>query len=135
MSAFGTVLSTSTRPPERTPLPPGLISLTPEALRKAREMLSRQAQPESMYLRLGVRGGGCSGFSYVLQFDSDVDPRYDRFAEIEGVPVVVDRKSMLFLAGTTLDYTGDLHILGEGGFSFRNPNAKRSCGCGTSFQM
>ena len=98
-------------------------------------MLSRQAQPESMYLRLGVRGGGCSGLSYVLQFDSDVDPRYDRFAEIEGVPVVVDRKSMLFLAGTTLDYTGDLHMLGEGGFSFRNPNAKRSCGCGTSFQM
>ena len=111
-----------------------LISLAPAAVNKLRETLDGQGNPEDLYLRLGVRGGGCSGFSYVLEFDRDTDPKYDRFFEIEGVKVVVDRKSLLFLAGMTLDYTGDLHILGEGGFEFRNPNAARTCGCGTSFQ-
>jgi len=114
--------------------PAGLIGLTPEAAEKLREILGKQDDPEGYYLRLGVKGGGCSGFSYVLQFDQDVDPNYDRTFEIEGIRVVVDRKSLVFLAGTTLHYTGDLHILGEGGFEFQNPNASRTCGCGTSFQ-
>jgi iron-sulfur cluster assembly protein len=114
--------------------PSGLISLTPEAVEKLREILGKQHDPEGYYLRLGVKGGGCSGFSYVLQFDKDVDPKYDRTFEIEGIRVVVDRKSLAFLAGMTLHYTGDLHILGEGGFEFKNPNASRTCGCGTSFQ-
>jgi iron-sulfur cluster assembly protein len=117
-----------------TDAPSGLISLTPAAARKAREYLSQQENAEGMYLRMGVKGGGCSGFSYVLEFDRDVDAKYDRIFELEGVQVVVDRKSLLFLAGTTLDYTGDLHVIGEGGFTFQNPNSKRSCGCGTSFQ-
>jgi iron-sulfur cluster assembly protein len=111
-----------------------MISLTPAAVKKVRDILANQPEAEGMYLRLGVKGGGCSGFSYVLEFDRDLDPKYDRTMEIDGVKVVVDRKSLLFLAGTTLDYTGDLHILGEGGFEFQNPNATRSCGCGTSFQ-
>jgi iron-sulfur cluster assembly protein len=115
--------------------PTGLITLSPEAVRKVREMLKKQGNPEDLYLRLGVKGGGCSGFSYVLELDEDVDEKYDRFFEIDGIRVVVDRKSLLFLAGTELHYTGDLHMLGEGGFEFRNPNAKRNCGCGTSFQM
>jgi iron-sulfur cluster assembly protein len=114
--------------------PAGLINLTPEAVRKLREILEKQEDPEGYNLRLGVKGGGCSGFSYVLEFDRDVDPQYDRTFEIEGIRVVVDRKSMVFLAGMTLHYTGDLHILGEGGFEFQNPNAARTCGCGTSFQ-
>ena len=117
------------------PPPSGVISLTPAAITKVKETLEKQGNPENLYLRLGVKGGGCSGFSYVLQFDTDVDEKFDRFFEFEGVKVVVDRKSLLFLAGTTLDYTGDLHILGEGGFEFQNPNAARNCGCGTSFQM
>jgi iron-sulfur cluster assembly protein len=117
-----------------TEAPAGLIGLSPAAVRKAREILAQQENPEGLYLRMGVKGGGCSGFSYVLEFDRDVDPKYDRTFEVEGVRVVVDRKSLLFLAGTTLDYTGDLHVIGEGGFTFENPNAKRSCGCGTSFQ-
>lgn len=116
------------------PPPVGMISLTPAAVKKVREILAGQPEGDSMYLRLGVKGGGCSGFSYVLEFDQDLDTKYDRTMEIDGVRVVVDRKSLLFLAGTTLDYTGDLHILGEGGFEFQNPNASRSCGCGTSFQ-
>ncbi len=119
----------------KTTVPTGLISLTPAAIHKVREMLARVEDPEGYYLRLGVKGGGCSGFAYALDLDRDVDPKYDRTFEIEGVKVVVDRKSLLFLAGTTLDYTGDLHILGEGGFAFKNPNASRSCGCGTSFQV
>jgi len=117
-----------------TAAPSGLINLSPAAVKKLREILAGQEDPEGFYLRLGVKGGGCSGFSYVLEFDKDVDPKFDRTFEVEGIRVVVDRKSMVFLAGMTLDYTGDLHVLGEGGFVFENPNASRSCGCGTSFQ-
>lgn len=116
------------------PPPAGVISLSPEAVRKLKEILARMDDPEGLYLRLGVRGGGCSGFSYALEFDRDVDPKYDRTMVLDGIRVVVDRKSLLFLAGTTLHYTGDLHVIGEGGFEFQNPNAKRTCGCGTSFQ-
>lgn len=110
----------------------GLINLSPAALNKVKQLLAQQGEPEDLYLRLGAKGGGCSGYSYVLEFDRDVDEKYDRFFEFEGVKVVVDRKSLLLLAGTTLDYSGDL--LGQG-FEFRNPNVKRGCGCGTSFQV
>ena len=120
-------MSTATAAPAR----PGLINLTPEAIRKVKQLLEEQGNPEGLYLRMGVKGGGCSGFSYVLEFDRDVDPKYDRFFDFEDVKVVVDKKSILFLAGTTLDYTGEL--LGQG-FEYTNPNAKRTCGCGTSFQ-
>jgi len=112
--------------------PAALISLTPAALRKVRELLRQQGGPADLYLRMGVRGGGCSGFSYALEFDRDVDPKYDRTFDIEDVKIVVDRKSLLLLAGTTLDFSGEL--LGQG-FEFKNPNANRSCGCGTSFQV
>ncbi len=115
--------------------PAGMITLTPAAISKALGILDAQPEPESFYLRLGVRGGGCSGYSYVLEFDQDVDAKYDRFFEFDGVKVVVDRKSLLLLAGTTVDYGGDLHMIGEGGFIFTNPNAARGCGCGTSFQI
>jgi iron-sulfur cluster assembly protein len=110
---------------------PGLIEVTPLAIRHVKELLAKQEDAGSLYLRIGVKGGGCSGFSYVLQFDKDVDEKFDRFFEFDGVKVVVDRKSLLFLAGTTLDYTGELL---SGGFEFKNPNARKSCGCGTSFQ-
>jgi len=110
--------------------PAGLISLTPAAIKRVHELLKTVDNPDSLHLRLGVKGGGCAGFSYVLELDRDVDPKFDRFFEFEGVKVVVDRKSLLFLAGTTLDYTGEL--LGSG-FEFKNPNAQKSCGCGTSF--
>jgi len=114
-----------------TAAPAGLINLSPEAVTKVRQLLEQQGNPEDLYLRLGVKGGGCSGFSYVLEFDRDIDEKYDRFLDFDGVKVVVDRKSMVLLAGTTLEYTGDL--LGQG-FEFKNPNATRGCGCGTSFQ-
>ena len=117
---------------EARPQAAGLIQLTPAALARVRELLRRQGDAEGLYLRMGVKGGGCSGYSYVLDLDSDVDEKYDRFFEFDGVKVVVDRKSLLLLAGTTLDYTGEL--LGQG-FTFQNPNVKRGCGCGTSFQV
>lgn len=119
-----------------TAAPAGMIGMTPEAARKVKELLASQEDAEGLYLRLGVKGGGCSGFSYVLELDRDVDEKYDRLLEIEGVKVVIDRKSLLFLAGTTLDYAGELHVIGsdEGGFIFKNPNASKTCGCGTSFQ-
>lgn len=115
-----------------TTAPAGMIQLSSPALERVRGILSQQGNPSDMYLRLGVKGGGCSGFSYVLEFDQDVDAKYDRCFDFDGVKVVVDRKSLLFLAGATLDYTGEL--LGQG-FEFKNPNANRMCGCGTSFQV
>ena len=117
--------------------PPKMLDMTPVAARKVRDLLATQPSQDGLYLRMGVKGGGCSGFSYMLELDRDVDPKYDRTFEVEGIPVVIDRKSLVLLAGTTLDYAGDLHVLGgdEGGFQFVNPNAKRSCGCGTSFQI
>lgn len=118
-----------------TGAPTALITLTPAAIRKAQEILAGQENRDQLYLRMGVKGGGCSGYSYVLEFDQDVDPKYDRFFEFDGVKVVVDRKSLVYLAGTTLDYTGELHVVGEGGFEFTNPNVSKSCGCGTSFQV
>jgi iron-sulfur cluster assembly protein len=84
---------------------------------------------EQAFLRMGVRGGGCSGMTYDLQFDSELR-KHDKQFEVDGVKVVVDVKSYLYLNGTTLDYvTQGL----TGGFTFVNPNAKSSCGCGTSF--
>jgi iron-sulfur cluster assembly protein len=84
---------------------------------------------ENAFLRMGVRGGGCSGMTYDLQFDSELR-KHDKQFEVDGVKVVVDVKSYLYLNGTTLDYvTQGL----TGGFTFVNPNAKSSCGCGTSF--
>lgn len=81
------------------------------------------------FLRLGVKGGGCSGLEYVVKLDTRRTD-FDISTEVDGLEVVVDSKSALYLKGSTLDYTGEL--LGTG-FQFDNPNAKRGCGCGTSF--
>ena len=107
------------------------IRLTPAAIRQAQALIRKQGAPGETYLRLGVRGGGCSGLFYSVTLDDERSER-DHFFEFDGVPVLVDRKSMKYLAGTELDY--DLTNLLEGGFRFNNPNAKRSCGCGISFQ-
>ena len=108
---------------------------TLEVTDKAAANVRRFAEAEGKQgrvLRVGVKGGGCSGLSYVLQFEGEerVSPLMDEVIEKGGVRVVVDRKSLLFLAGTTLDFEDGL--MGQG-FTFKNPNARQSCGCGESF--
>ena len=106
------------------------IELSPKAVVKAREALAKRGTPDAM-LRLGVKGGGCSGFSYVIEFSDKARTR-DRVFEFDGVKVVVDPKSLVFLAGTTLDYEVKLM---QHGFKFVNPNEQAGCGCGESFSV
>ena len=87
--------------------------------------------PTTDFVRVGVKSGGCSGLSYELQFDDD-QKENDRLFEDNDVRIVVDKKSLLYLAGTTLEYSGGLN--GKG-FVFNNPNAARTCGCGESFSL
>ena len=104
-----------------------MIEVTPKAVEKIRQTFAKQGVAGG--LRLGVLGGGCSGLSY--QFKFDPKPRAtDKVYEFDGVQVFVDPKSMVFLDGMTLDYKESLM---QSGFAFENPNAKKSCGCGTSF--
>ena len=95
---------------------------------KATEYL-KSVTPEGDYVTLGVKGGGCSGFTYVLEFAHEVKPG-ERELESHGVKIVSDKKSLLYLLGTEVDYVNEL---GNIGFKFRNPTAKRTCGCGESF--
>ena len=83
------------------------------------------------FIRVGVKGGGCSGLSYDLSFDTELKED-DKVFEDNGMKVVVDKKSFLYLIGTELDYSGGLN--GKG-FIFKNPNANRTCGCGESFAV
>ena len=104
------------------------LNLSEAALKQVKQLMEAQ-NLNNVVLRMGVKGGGCSGLSYSLEFDTEVGP-HDKLFEIDGVKVVCDAKSYLYLSGTTLDYvTQGL----TGGFTFVNPNAKSSCGCGTSF--
>ena len=104
------------------------VSMTPVAANRVKELMVTQ-KVDNAFLRMGVRGGGCSGMTYDLQFDNELR-KHDKQFEVDGVKVVVDIKSYLYLNGTTLDYvTQGL----TGGVTFVNPNAKSSCGCGTSF--
>ena len=106
-----------------------MITLTPNAAAEVRRLLEKQGKP-NFGLRVGVQGGGCSGLSYKLGFDEG--RKGDHIAEIDGIKVVVDPKSELYLEGTMLDFVDGL----EGrGFKFLNPNAKKSCGCGESFSV
>jgi iron-sulfur cluster assembly protein len=104
------------------------LALTETAAKQVKQLMEAQ-KLENVYLRMGVKGGGCSGLSYSLEFDNEIGP-HDKKFDIDGVQVVCDKKSYLYLNGTTLDYvTQGL----TGGFTFVNPQAKSSCGCGTSF--
>lgn len=104
------------------------VALTETAVKQVKQLMEGQ-KLENVYLRMGVKGGGCSGLSYSLEFDNETGPRDKKF-DIDGIQVVCDAKSYLYLNGTTLDYV--MQGL-TGGFTFLNPQAKSSCGCGTSF--
>ena len=106
-----------------------MIALTTAAAEEVKRLIAKEQKP-NLGLRVGVQGGGCSGMSYVLAIEDVTPKQYDTVFEQEGVAVVVDAKSHLYLDGTTLDYK---NALVGGGFEFRNPNAQKSCGCGHSF--
>ena len=105
-----------------------MITLTDTAAVKVRELLDAEGEPE-LALRVAVRPGGCSGYSYEMFFDSDIASD-DELGEFDGVKVIVDPSSAQLLTGATLDYKDGLQ---NAGFSIDNPNATRSCGCGQSF--
>jgi iron-sulfur cluster assembly accessory protein len=105
-----------------------VITLTPSAATKVKTLLEAEGEP-GLALRVAVRPGGCSGFSYEMFFDSDVATE-DQTADYDGVKVVVDPSSATLLTGATLDYKDGLQ---QAGFAIDNPNAQRTCGCGQSF--
>lgn len=106
------------------------ILLTEGAATQVRKFREENQFGEDTFLRIGVAGGGCSGFNYTLAFDDKFDDAKDSRYEQHGVAVVVDKKSALYLDGTTVDW---YHSLEKQGFTFENPNAVKSCGCGSSF--
>ena len=107
------------------------VTITEKAASEVKKIISDQRLDPATLLRVGVAGGGCSGFSYSLGFDTQFDPKSDTKSDQHGVAVVVDKKSDLFLDGTTLDFHDSIE---KRGFTFNNHNAKKSCGCGSSFQ-
>ena len=107
-----------------------MIQLTEKAQEEVRKLLAQQNKP-GVFLRLGVRGGGCSGMTYDVKFDDQIG-EWDRSFEVGGLKVVCDVKSLLYLDRMTVDYSTELV---GGGFRFINPNATGSCGCGTSFSV
>ena len=106
-----------------------MITLTQAATQQVKKLIEQEQKP-NLGLRIGVKGGGCSGMTYVLSIDEASPKQYDSVFEQDGIKVIVDAKSQLYLDGTTIDYKGNLM---GGGFEFQNPMAKKSCGCGTSF--
>lgn len=105
-----------------------VISLTPSAIAALKDLQTQQGIPCGRYLRVGVKGGGCAGMSYILDFDEKkpLDEEYN----FDGVKVVVDQRQAMYLMGIELDYQSGLN---DRGFIFNNPNATSTCGCGTSF--
>jgi iron-sulfur cluster assembly protein len=117
-------------PPAASQAPVQGLQLTDRAVKRVRIAMAKEGiSPEEGGLRLGVMGGGCSGLSYSIKFDTRPRER-DRVFEFDGVRVFVDPKSFLYLNGMTLDYE---ETLMRQGFNFINPNSSRSCGCGSSF--
>ena len=108
-----------------------MISISERAIKEVNRIINEQELPESTVLRVGVKGGGCSGFSYSLGFDDTVQET-DQVFEQDGVRVVCDPKSFLYLNGTEVDFEESL--MGRG-FKFGNPNASKTCGCGESFSV
>ena len=108
-----------------------MVSVTETAKKKIFSLLEEEGLGVSAYVKVGVSSGGCSGLSYKLDFTSDRNES-DKLIVDNNVRILVDKKSLLYLAGTILDFSGGLN--GKG-FTFNNPNATRTCGCGESFAI
>jgi iron-sulfur cluster assembly protein len=106
------------------------VTLTEKAAGEIKRVITEQNFPDGTVLRIGVAGGGCSGFQYSLGFDNQSDAAKDHVSEQHGVRLAVDKKSALFLDGTSVDFYDGIE---RRGFTFNNPNAVKSCGCGSSF--
>ncbi|RMF70038.1 MAG: iron-sulfur cluster assembly accessory protein [Calditrichaeota bacterium] len=108
-----------------------MISVTPKAIAEVKKLMQQENPGEALGLRVGVKGGGCSGLTYVLDFEKAPRPD-DKIFEFDGLKVFMDPKSAIYLNGTELDFSDGLNGTG---FTFRNPNAQRTCGCGSSFTV
>jgi len=112
------------------------ITVTEKAAGEVKRIISEQqgsgSFPEKVYLRLRVVGGGCSGFQHKLDLDPQFSEKLDEAFEFHGVPVVVDKRSLMYLSEAVVDFHDDLN---KRGFSITNPSAKSTCGCGSSFSM
>jgi iron-sulfur cluster assembly accessory protein len=122
-----TTTPTTTTPEVKKPAP---ITLTANAVTKVKEIMSQQ-NPAPTGLRVGVVGGGCSGFSYSMQFENSAG-MMDKVFEFDGLKVYVDATSVMYLNGCIVDY---VETLEGAGFKFENPNVKSTCGCGSSFSV
>ena len=113
------------------------ITVTEKAASEVKRILDEQKRegadlPEKVHLRLRVVGGGCSGFQHKLDLDPQVNEKLDEVFEFHGIPVVVDKRSLMYLENVTVDFHDDLN---RRGFSINNASAKSTCGCGSSFSM
>ena len=108
--------------------PDQIVVVTPSAVTELKRLIAAENEP-GLFVRIGVSSGGCSGMTYSMAFDNNPS-EMDREFDFDGLKVRVDLKALMYLAGTTVDFKSGM--LG-GGFAFNNPNAKRSCGCGSSF--
>jgi iron-sulfur cluster assembly protein len=123
--ATGPSAAPSSGPPKRE------VYVSAGAVEYAKKRLAQRGTPDAA-IRLGVRGGGCSGFNYVIEFSDDPPRERDTVNEHDGVKFYVDKKSLVYLAGSTLDYENTLMYQG---FRFRNPQEASRCGCGHSFTV
>jgi iron-sulfur cluster assembly protein len=112
------------------------ITVTEKAAGEVKRIISEQQEagqfPDKIYLRVRVVGGGCSGFQNKLDLDATFNDKLDELFEFHGVPVVVDKRSLMYLSDATVDFHDDLNARG---FSIHNPSAKSTCGCGSSYSM
>jgi iron-sulfur cluster assembly protein len=108
-----------------------MVEITETAKNQLITLMKGDGMTDKSYVRVGVESGGCSGLNYKLDFDSEIKEE-DKLVEDNDIKLLVDKKSLLYLAGTVLDYSGGLN--GKG-FTFNNPNATRTCGCGESFSI
>lgn len=109
-----------------------MIKVSEQAKKKVMELMTDDGyNPFTDFVRVGVKSGGCSGLSYDLKFDKE-QLEEDKVFEANDIKIIVDKKSFLYLIGTTLEYSGGLN---GSGFVFNNPNANRTCGCGESFSL
>ncbi len=123
-------MATTETPIIGTPTKSAPVNMTPNAVAKVKEIMAQQ-NPVPAGLRVGVVGGGCSGFSYSMSFENGAG-MMDKVLDVDGLKIFVDATSMMYLNGATVDY---VETLEGAGFKFENPNVKSTCGCGSSFSV